>query len=76
MADLVPNLIYVCEDQLKVLGRSRGSSYVRRQLKFWREQLGETDANRIAAALKGKYDETPQPEFPIAPIPRPRRRYT
>ncbi len=76
MSDVVPNLIYVCEDQLKVLGRSRGSSYVRRQIAHWRQHYGANVAERVASALKGKYDETPLPEFPMAPIPRPRRRYT
>ncbi len=76
MPDIVPNLIYVCEDQLKVLGRSRGSSYVRRQIAHWQQHYGANVAERVAYALKGKYDETPLPEFPMAPIPGPRRRYT
>jgi hypothetical protein len=73
MTDVVPHLIYNCEDQLKVLGRSRGSSYVRRQLAHWRSHYGDITADRVAASLSGKYDLTPQPETPMQPIPRPRQ---
>lgn len=75
--DVTPHLIAICEDQLKVLGRSRGSSYVRRQISHWRQHYGHNVAERVSTALHGRYDAIPQPEHPIQPIrhPRPQRRY-
>lgn len=69
MADVAEHLIYNCEDQLKVLGRSRGSAYVRRQIAFWREHYGPAVSERVRGRLIGKYDETPQPDIPITRRP-------